>query len=431
MKPILNISLFCLLILAKPSYSSSEHNWGVAAAVRTADIPFDTQQENDSVSTFIPLMYFENDHINFTGQEIQLKLLEHSNKVRLNAISKLRHIDIPHDYQNYLGGVSLDYGIQGIYNFDNHIKLKVDVLNDIENNKHTNLALEKNYRFDRLEVEPYLSIRFKDSQFNSSYYGAGLSNLSSSHDYSFGFTSQYRMSKYLYLLGSLNHRVLDKTVRKSTPINSESETEFYVGFGIFEFNKQKNNQLKRSNSKSYIRVAQGFATPSDMSNIVTLNVKPDENNNQLTSIFYGHHLTDNLFDYPIDVYISPGVAHHWSSSVQESSTEIVTLIKAYYTLNHSVRMRLGAGNGLSYVDKVPYIEHAEMSRKNKEVSHLMNYIDLSYDLNLGDLFNSKQLKDAWFGYSLHHRSAIFGTASQFGRITGGSNYNSLYLQFHF
>ncbi len=40
------------------------------------------------------------------------------------------------------------------------------------------------------------------------------------------------------------------------------------------------------------------------------------------------------------------------------------------------------------------------------------------------------LRDLWFGYSLHHRSSIFETSSAFGRIKGGSNYNTLYLQYH-
>ena len=34
-------------------------------------------------------------------------------------------------------------------------------------------------------------------------------------------------------------------------------------------------------------------------------------------------------------------------------------------------------------------------------------------------------------HSKHHRSAIFETASHFGRIKGGSNYNTVYLQWHF
>ncbi|MEF1278236.1 MipA/OmpV family protein, partial [Vibrio fortis] len=55
----------------------------------------------------------------------------------------------------------------------------------------------------------------------------------------------------------------------------------------------------------------------------------------------------------------------------------------------------------------------------------------SADVNLGDLLNKNSLSNLWLGYSLHHRSGIFTSTSAFGRIKGGSDYNSLYLQWHF
>jgi len=41
------------------------------------------------------------------------------------------------------------------------------------------------------------------------------------------------------------------------------------------------------------------------------------------------------------------------------------------------------------------------------------------------------MKELYFGIGVHHRSSIFESNSQFGRIKGGSNYNSVYLQYHF
>ena len=41
------------------------------------------------------------------------------------------------------------------------------------------------------------------------------------------------------------------------------------------------------------------------------------------------------------------------------------------------------------------------------------------------------MNDWYFGIGIHHRSSIFESSSAFGRIRGGSNYNSLYLQYHF
>lgn len=61
----------------------------------------------------------------------------------------------------------------------------------------------------------------------------------------------------------------------------------------------------------------------------------------------------------------------------------------------------------------------------------LDQIDFSLDVNLGDLIQVPALKYTWLGCSIHHRSAIFESASQFGRIKGSNNYNTDYLQFHF
>jgi outer membrane protein len=96
-----------------------------------------------------------------------------------------------------------------------------------------------------------------------------------------------------------------------------------------------------------------------------------------------------------------------------------------------VRWRLGAAEGLSYVSDITYIERIEMERKGYRPSELLNYLDFTIDVNQGDVFNIKQWQNTWLGYSIHHRLAIFESAAQFGRIKGGSNYNTLYIQVHF
>ena len=90
--------------------------------------------------------------------------------------------------------------------------------------------------------------------------------------------------------------------------------------------------------------------------------------------------------------------------------------------------RIGAAEGLSWIEEVTYIENENMESKGYRPSQLMNYLDFTLDVNLGDLFRSSSLENAWLGFSIHHRSSIFESASQFGRIKGGSNYPSLYIQ---
>ena len=95
------------------------------------------------------------------------------------------------------------------------------------------------------------------------------------------------------------------------------------------------------------------------------------------------------------------------------------------------KWRVGLGTGFSYAAKVSYIEEVEMAKKGYENIKWLLYMDFSLEMNLGELFHLGAMDDIWLGYSLHHRSGIFGTSSMFGRIKGGSNYNTISMQYHF
>ena len=180
-----------------------------------------------------------------------------------------------------------------------------------------------------------------------------------------------------------------------------------------------------------MRIAHGWATDSSLGDIVAGDVEDDPFDNQLTSIFYGYPLTDELFGVPLDIYLTPGFVWHHSSDVQGRSQEVVLAIKAYYTIDWPTTWRFGFAEGLSWISDITHIERVSLEDKGYEPSDLMNYLDFSLDVNLGELFGSKRLRPLWLGYSIHHRSSIFESASQFGRIKGGSNYNSVYLQYDF
>ena len=192
--------------------------------------------------------------------------------------------------------------------------------------------------------------------------------------------------------------------------------------------KQKNDE--------YLRFAHGWATPSNIGEILKFQTERDTENNQMNSLFYGVQVADSLLTMPIDIYFTPGLVWHHSSDVQNDIAEAVLAIKAFYTFELGPRWRLGIAEGLSYVSDITYIEGFELTgedskRGYENASKLLNYIDFSVDVNVGDIFGSKALAQTWFGYSIHHRSGIFETSSVFGRIKGGSNYQTAYIQWHF
>ncbi|HAS8521653.1 TPA: MipA/OmpV family protein [Vibrio vulnificus] len=425
-------SVAVLSVFSAPTLAQ-EQNWGIAAMYRTASIPFDTLGGDQTVSTFVPMMFFDNQYVFIRGIEGGAYLWESDEyPLQFNALTRMRFIDIPKIVQNAVEGDTADFGGQLAYQVNDQWRFEAELMFDDGFRFHSNYRLAAKFDFGDWELEPSLTLRYKDADFNSTYYafaditkqyiGAGV-------DTNLALKGRYHVASNLYLLGKTSITRLDNNAYDSYAIEDRYEGEFYVGFGFFnDKNKERKSNLK---NKSYLRVAHGWGTPSNIGEIFKFEREKDPYNNQLTSVFYGHPLTDELFGLPLDLYLHSGIAHHWSSEVQSSSTETVVSIKAYYTFNWPTQWRFGVAEGMSYIDNITYIEKSEMERKGYTPSHLLNYLDFSFDVNVGDLVGKNDWKNVWFGYSLHHRSAIFEKASQFGRIKGGSNYNTVYLQFDF
>ncbi len=413
--------------------TQAEQDWGIAAMYRTATVPFQTGAGDQTVSTFVPMMYFRNDYVFVDGLEGGVHLAKwQDDKLKLNALTRMRFVDLPASVQNAQQGDTADFGLQLSYQMDETWRFDWELMADKDTRLHSNLRATAEYEFGDWDVKPSVTVRYKDADFNSQYYafrnftgqttGAGV-------DVNVGVSARYHVTSNLYLLGSTSVTRLDHNAYHTEAVNDRYEGEVLVGFGFFT-DKTKPRKSELSN-KRYLRIAHGFATPSNMGDILTFSGEKDPYNNQMTSLFYGHPLTDELFGWPVDIYFTPGIAHHWSSEVQDHSTEYIAAIKAYLNFDWPTRWRLGVAEGMSYIDNITHIESSEMERKGYTPSRLLNYLDVSLDVNVGDLFNQTDWKHVWVGYSLHHRSAIFEQSSQFGRIKGGSNYNTLYVQFNF
>jgi len=403
-----------------------EQNWGIAAGLRLARIPFDT--EEDTVTNFIPQLFFENDLIFLRGLEGGIKIT--GDEVwQLNALGRLRYFDIPKSFQNEIQEDTVDLGVQVRYLPGAHVFVELELLSDPNFRLHSNVRTGLELENGDLEWSPYLNFNVNSSDFNDHYYGLDREDIGAGIDISAGIKAQYHLVSNLYLIGSYQLTVLDHHVRESRFVDKDFLDETF--FGIKISNEDTKSRRKTLRNTPYIRVAHGWGTPSSLGEIISGHTENDPYNNQLTSVFYGHPLTDELFGLPLDIYLTPGVVWHWSSEVQPSSQEYVVAIKAYYTFTWPISWRFGAAEGASYISRVTYIEESELNNKGYEVSKLMNYLDFTLDISLGELFRTKDLNGLWLGYSIHHRSSIFEAASHFGRIKGGSNYNTVYLQWHF
>ena len=181
-----------------------------------------------------------------------------------------------------------------------------------------------------------------------------------------------------------------------------------------------------------LRVAYGNATSATLGEVIVGDFSTYEKNLNVTALDAGYLLKEGAFEWPMDVYVKSSLARFDESAVAADDVYEVTLfIKAYFNVDFlDNRLRLGLGEGASYTSDILYIEAQEASTiVDGKTSQFLNYIDISLDFDFGRLVGVDVFKDTYIGWSLKHRSGIFGLIN--GVKKGGSNYNTIYIEKNF
>ena len=430
-KIVLLFLLISSLLDAVEAHKEAD-NWGAGIVLRSASIPYQdpaigAPKTDDYVDSAIPLLFYENEYFFLNGIEGGVKFYE-SESWRVSLLSRLRFVNIPESYQNANQLDTFDWGMQLRYKLNRRNFFDTEVMSDLEGNYYTDFSYRGKYKFNSLNVEPYATARVKSAKFNSYYYGL-LEEIDSGVDLRAGVHASYHIDSNFYLLAGVRVVGLDSAAKSSTLVDKNYEYSGFAGIGFMRDHSTKKS--KELAITPYIRISHGYATHSDIDQILGGSIPKEPYGNTLTSIFYGYPLTDELFSIPFHIYITPGFVWHHKSEVQDNLREYVLAIKAYYVIPLPIRLRIGMAEGISYVSEVTYIEKTDVNGDGFEESRVLNYLDFSFDVNVGDFIFVESFEKAWFGVNVHHRSGIFEYSSQYGRISGGSNYPSIHLQIDF
>jgi MipA family protein len=424
-------------LLGTEERSSFQKDWGIAALMRTAQIPYGT--EDDSVSSFVPMMFYEGEHVFLRGLGAGVHAW-HDDDTEVNLFTRLRFVDIPREYQNQIQADTGDFGVQ-FHRDEGGAWWEAEALSDLDGKWQLAGRVGTSGIWGNLLLTPSLDFRYLSDRYTTHYYAMSpLTGQTAGGGFQVSPSAigRFHLFSDLYLVGSLRYTWSSSEITDLAAVEESGVAEAMIGFGFFQDTgdpqflgepRHRAGGKKPLKAKPYVRLAHGWATESDLGEILRGDITNDEYDNQMTSAFYGHPLTDTLFGAPLEIYLSPGFAWHHDSSVQSSTPELVLKIKAYYTFLWPIRWRLGAAEGVSWIDDITYIEQISMDEKGNRPSQYMNYLDFSLDLNVGDLVGLDGWDRIWAGVAIHHRSSIFESASQFGRISGGSNYPSIYLQY--
>ena len=400
--------------------------WGLAMGLRYAQIPYATT-DSSGVGDIMPLFFYKKKYFFLDGLTGGLSF-PLNEKWELGVIGRLRFFDIPSDYQNEVQGTAFDFGARVRYHINDSFTTDLELLTDQRGLPSVNGRVRYLYEGGRWDLRPWANLRWKSAEFNDTYYGLNQVSIGSGFDASLGLDAKYHLWSNIHLVGRAAVTRFDKNTHNAATMDSPTQFESFFGLGFFN---DKNKPVSKLKGKRFVRLAHGWGAVSSLGDILAFDATRDPYNSQLTSFFYGHPLSDTLFTLPIPVYLTGGFVWHHDNEVQPNSEEYVLAVKFFYTIPLPIRLRLGFAEGLSFAKPVPNMEQREMDKKEYRSSKLLNYLDISFGLNMRDIFRTDKLEDVWLGYGIHHRSGIYSNSSAFGRISGGSNYQTVYLQYHF
>ena len=178
-----------------------------------------------------------------------------------------------------------------------------------------------------------------------------------------------------------------------------------------------------------LRLAYGQASRNDLGEIISGDFLSNyQVGSYVTALDAGYMLKKGVFDLPLDFYIKSGLAAFDDRNANDTMVYEATLyFKLYLNMDFlSNRLRLGFGEGASHTSSILYVEKMDAESNNDNNSKILNYLDISLDVDLGKVTGYKVLSDTYFGWALKHRSGIFGLINNVRH--GGSNYNTLYIE---
>ena len=318
-------------------------------------------------------------------------------------------------------------------------------------NRHQGWSSSLEWRGDwhsnSLRLEPFVALDYDSADVNDYFFGvkpteAQADRPSYSPDggfnYRLGVESWYRLSGPHLFGASVSHTIYQDSIKDSPIVDASGKTEVNLSYRYEFINNPAAQVVTKASESQWLkgdwewRIAGGYIKDGNFIEMIYLNnMAVDTDDTAMVSAFLSKKITERTFDLPIQMHVTGGFVRHFEKDLQSDFNEYVFALKGYFNQfpwSHIVETRVGFGYGFSYGEKVPFQESESVMEDNINDSRLLQYLDYSWDINLGDLFKAPSAKNCYLGYSIHHRSGIFSKAEIYNNVDGGSNWNTFYLQ---
>ena len=416
---------------------------GLGLAMRFENSPY---RGGGTRNDFVPIYVYEGKRVFLEAYRIGLKLNETPGS-RLDVFLGYRFEGFPYDHipaslagmANRGPGVDLGLGYQQRKPWGT---LFGEVLHDAAGGSN-GTEVRVGYRYDwsigNLQLQPQFSLAARDANLNNYYYGVRPSEATptrpayepgSGVNAELGLSAVYRLSARWRLIGGVSAKRFSSGVRASPIVEDRTQLAGLLGLA-YDFSPE--HDAWPEGRPLIVKALYGRSTGCDLSKVVLLRCFSTDTADQtrVAAIELGRPFIERLNGWPLDFVGYVGVLHRNERGLQENSWQLNAYMKGFYygfPWNERVRTRLGFGVGVSYSERVPFVESRDQVARGRSSSKLLNYLDPSVDVSLGDLIGVKSMRDTYVGLGVSHRSGIFGTSRLLGNVNGGSNYIYSYIE---
>lgn len=295
-------------------------------------------------------------------------------------------------------------------------------------------------------LRPGVSLSMRDAKLNNYYYGVLPGEATATRaayapgagvNASAGLYGTYALTQRWQLLGGVSATVLSGGIKNSPIVQKRVLPAIYVG-ASYDFGGQNDGQKREvaeASSPTWFKLMYGQATEDGchLAKIITARClsTASKNATSIAGLQVGKTLAQGFNGWPVDVVAYAGLLQHNDRGLQANGAQLDLFVKAFYSgfpWSDRVKTRLGLGAGVSLAQRAPYTEAPNAATGPKPVSRILQSLDPTIDVSLGDLLSYRPLKETYFGFGVSHRSGIFGGSRLLGNVNGGSNYIYTYVE---
>jgi outer membrane protein len=451
-RPVRVMLGLCLFLLLSPAGANSDPLVGVLDGAGNAGLGIATRSEQSlyrgggTRNDFLPLYLYEGKHFYLHAYRLGLKLGEQTNN-RFDVFLAHRFEGFPYDHipASLAGMAERGPGIDAGISFQHHIGAGTffgEFLHDISGASRGNelrAGYNHEWRSGGLRLRPQAMLAVRDADLNNYYYGVLPSEAAqgrpayqpgSGVNGQLALYASYALSERWKLLAGISATRWAGPVRRSPIVDDRVQVSGVLGVA-YDFAPEHKPWQERT--PFIVKLMHGQSTDCNLLPVMELRCTSTQTADRttVTGLEIGRPFIERVNGWPLDFVGYVGTLYHDERGLQPSFWQIQAYMKAFYygfPWSDRVRTRIGFGAGVSYAQKIPFVEARDQEQRGRNTSKILNYLDPSIDVSVGDLLGVRSLRETYAGFGVSHRSGIFGTSQLLGNVNGGSNYIYSYVE---